>query len=430
MSSYTFHIGLATFFTHLTMKLLKTALLIFAALVAWTAFLFYGLTSGFILHGITSGDAPGDFITAAEEKLGQEYVGNMAMALLDDGEVVGTAYHSEGQPVTDTTAFLVASLSKWVTAWGVFKLVETGQLDLDKPVDSYLSRWQLPQGDFDNEEVTVRRLLSHTAGLVDSLGYAGFKPGETVQTIEASLTQPADAPWSDGSARVGVQPGERFIYSGASYTLVQLLIEEVSGQAFHEFMAEQVLMPLGMTHSTFDRAEAHSRTLAQSYDTDGSLAVYDQFTALAAASLYTTTADIARFMKANLGTNKVLSEASLDAMYTAHAFLGNTGIHALGPEIFARDGKGVFIHGHDGSGGPAINTAARINRQTGEGIIVFVTGNYNYASRIADFWIFWTTGIADFVVIQANKNWLLTLLFLGYTVIIAGGIMLSLRRRR
>jgi len=399
-------------------------------MLAWTAFLFYGTDSGFLLRGITSGDTADDFIAAAEEKLQQEFAGNMAMALLEDGEVVGASFHSEHQPVTDSTSFLVASLSKWVTAWGVFKLVENGKLDLDKPVDSYLTRWHLPESKFDNEEVTARRLLSHTAGLVDSLGYAGFKPDEKVQTLEASLTQPADAPWSNGAARVGVQPGERFIYSGASYTLLQLLIEEVSGQSFQEFMATEVLNPLGMNHSTFDRSEVQGRSLAEAYDTDGSISTFDTFTALAAASLYTTTADIARFMKANLGPNPVLSQESLDAMYTPHAFLGKTGIHALGPKIFARDGKGVFIHGHDGSGGPAINTAARINLQTGEGIIVFVTGNYNYASRMADYWIFWTTGIADFVVIQANKNWLLTLLLLGYTMIIAGGIMIRRRWRR
>lgn len=412
------------------MKTLKIALIIFAAMIAWTAFLFYGLTSGFLLRGITGGDTPEDFITAAEERLGQEYAGNMAMALIDNGEVVGTSFYSEDQPVTDSTAFLVASLSKWVTAWGVFKLVETGKLDLDKPVDSYLTRWQLPESGFNNEEVTVRRLLSHTAGLVDSLGYSGFKPGETVQSIEASLTLPADAPWSHGAARVGVKPGERFIYSGASYTLLQLLVEEVSGQAFQEFMASEVLVPLGMKHSTFDWAEAHDGTLAQSYDTDGNLAAYDQFTALAAASLFTTVGDIARFMQANLGPNPVLSQASLDAMYTPHAFLGDTGIHALGPKIFARNGKGVFIHGHDGSGGPAINTAARVNLQTGEGIIVFVTGNYNFASRMADYWIFWTTGIADYVVMQANRNRLLTLLLIGFGVILTGGVVLGRRWRR
>ncbi|MEM8488053.1 MAG: serine hydrolase domain-containing protein [Bacteroidota bacterium] len=410
------------------MTKLKTALLFFTALLTWTAFIIYGLTSGFLLRGITTDDSPAAFIAAAEEKLQEAYAGNMAMALLDDGEVVGTAYHSVAEEVTDSTAFLVASLSKWVTAWGVFKLVETGQLDLDAPVDSYLTRWQLPASNFDNDEVTARRLLSHTAGLVDSLGYAGFKPGEPAQTLEASLTAPADASWSDGAARVGIAPGDQFIYSGASYTLLQLLIEEISGQRFQDFMADQILEPLGMHHSTFDRDKAHSGDLAQPYKTDGTLNVYDQFTALAAASLYTTTGDIARFIQANLGSNPVLSEASLDAMYTAHAFIGDTGIHALGPEIFARDGKGTFIHGHDGSG-DALNTAARINRETGEGIVVFVTGNYNYASRMADYWIHWTTGIADFVVIMSNKNWLLTLLLAGYGVILVGGIVLARRKK-
>ena len=69
-------------------------------------------------------------------------------------------------------------------------LVEAGKLDLDAPVSTYLTRWSLPTSEFDNSGVTVRRLLSHTAGLTDGLGYGGFAPGQLVQPIEASLTQP------------------------------------------------------------------------------------------------------------------------------------------------------------------------------------------------------------------------------------------------
>ena len=67
------------------------------------------------------------------------------------------------------------------------KLVEQGQLDLDKPIDDYLTRWHLPESEFDNRKVTIRRLLSHSAGLVDDLGYNGFGPIETIQTLEESL---------------------------------------------------------------------------------------------------------------------------------------------------------------------------------------------------------------------------------------------------
>ena len=104
-------------------------------------------------------------------------------------------------------------MSKWVTAWGVLTLVEAGKLDLDKPVSTYLTRWKLPPGAFPNDGVTVRRLLSHMAGLTDGLGYAGFKPGVPLQRLEDSLTRAADAsPGADGAVRrldrrlLGAQP--------------------------------------------------------------------------------------------------------------------------------------------------------------------------------------------------------------------------------
>ncbi|MFT5827444.1 MAG: CubicO group peptidase (beta-lactamase class C family), partial [Urechidicola sp.] len=109
------------------------------------------------------------------------------------------------------------------------KLVEQGRVDLDQPIADYLARWHLPESDYDNSKVTVKRLLSHSSGLIDSLGYAGFLPDEQVQSIEESLTKAADGYYSDGVAIVGFEPGSEYLYSEAGYTLLQLLIEEVSG---------------------------------------------------------------------------------------------------------------------------------------------------------------------------------------------------------
>ncbi len=412
------------------MKKLKFIGLLLAALLTWTAFIVFGITNGFLLQTITKGDTVEDFIQGAQEKIAEEYVGNLALAIIENGEIAGTHFHSVDKPVDENTVFPMASISKWVTAWGIFTLIEKGLIDLDTPVDSYLTRWHLPESEFDNKEVTVRKLLSHTSGLVDDLGYAGFLPGEPVQTIEASLTQAADAPWSEGVARVGIEPGSQYMYSGAAYTLLQLLIEEVSGQSFQSYMTDAVFKPLQMNRSTFVWSDSLGWDLATFYDREGGIGPHKRFTALAAASLYTTTSDLALFLNANLYPNEVLSEESIALMYTPHAFVNTTtGIHALGPTIFARSGDGVFVHGHDGSGS-AINTAARINKGTGEGIIVFETGHPNLASSLADHWIFWTTGIADFVVITSNKNRLLTILLLGYAVILGGLVYWAVSSRK
>lgn len=409
------------------MKKLKYIALALLLMVAWTAFLVYGTSEGFILQPLTSGDTPQDFINEVENVVAEEYVGNMALMLIEDGEAVATYFHSEDTPVDENTVFHMASISKWVTSWAVFTLVQDGTLDLDAPVDSYLTRWHLPESEFDNSKVTIRTLLSHTSGLVDDLGYAGFAPGERVQTIEESLTQAADAPWSEGRAVVGLEPGSQYMYSGAAYTLLQLVIEEVSGQSFQDYMHDNIFVPLGMDRSTFVWTDSTTWDRATSFDTDGTAAPYRTFTALAAASLYTTLTDLKRFVDANLGPNPVLTPSTLDVMYTPHAFVNDNGIHALGPTIFARNDDGVVIFGHDGYGGPAKNTAARINRDTRDGIIVFETGHDNLASPIADHWIFWKTGIADFVVITANKSWLLTLLIAGFIFILIGVVVLSRR---
>jgi CubicO group peptidase (beta-lactamase class C family) len=101
-------------------------------------------------------------------------------------------------------------------------LVEQGRVDLDEPAARYLSRWRLPESEFDNDQVTVRRLLSHTAGLTDRLGYGGFGPGEPIQSLEDSLTQAADAMGgADGQVRVGEDPGAQWLYSGGGYALLQ-----------------------------------------------------------------------------------------------------------------------------------------------------------------------------------------------------------------
>ncbi|MEM6646788.1 MAG: serine hydrolase domain-containing protein [Bacteroidota bacterium] len=409
------------------MTKIKFFSVLITVLLCWTVFVGFGLVEGFLLRPLTSDDTPEGFIAAADDLVQDAFVGNMALVLLDDAEVIGQYFHSVDAPITDTTAFQVASISKWVTAWGVFALVERGALDLDAPVSTYLTRWQLPESDYDNDAVTIRRLLSHTAGFVDGLGYAGFPPGEPVQTVEASLTQASDAPWSEGQARVGLEPGTEYMYSGASYTLLQLLIEEASGQSFQDFMTETVFAPLQMQRSTFVWPDSAGWDLAPVYTDDVNTVPYDNFTALAAAGLYTTVADMARFVRANVEPNPVLAAETLELMYRPEAFRGSTGIHALGPAIFARSGDGVFIHGHDGSGN-SINTAARVNLDTGESIIVFETGHPYLASHIADHRGFWTTGLADYVVIQANKTWMLSLLIGGYVLIMIGGVVFWRRR--
>jgi CubicO group peptidase (beta-lactamase class C family) len=124
--------------------------------------------------------------------LEENMVPGAAVALIQNGEVVfakgyGHANVAQGETVTTRTGFNIGSISKTVAAWGVMHLVEQGKLKLDEPVATYLTRWQLTDTEFDAAGVTVRRLLSHTAGL--SLhGYPGFGPDDQLPAVEASLS--------------------------------------------------------------------------------------------------------------------------------------------------------------------------------------------------------------------------------------------------
>jgi len=151
---------------------------------------------------------------------------------------------------------------------------------------------------------------------------------------------------------------------------------------------------------------------------------------LAAASLFTCTADLSKFLNANVSNNKVLSRESITKMSTPETFINGMGIYGLGPHIYSQNDPNSNIIGHDGSGNNAINTAARIDLNSKDGIIILETGNYNIASSIADEWLFWKAGIADYVVMQRNKSYLLTLLGIGYVVILGLFVVVIWRRRR
>lgn len=412
------------------MRIFKYIAFIILAILIWTAFIGYGFIDGFLLRPITFKNTSEAFIEATKEKIDDEFVGNFAMTLIENGRISKDFFYSINQPVNENTIFPVASVSKWVTSFGVLKLVEQGKLDLDKPVDHYLTRWHLPESEFDNKKVTIRRLLSHSSGLVDELGYNGFAPDEIVQTIEESLTKASDSENSEGVAIVGYEPGSKYIYSGAGYTILQLLIEEISGQSFQDYMTQEVFEPLKMENSTFILSEKPDLQLAQIYKDDGKTRQFNKFTALAAASLFTSTADLSKFLVANISNNRVLSEETITKMSESETFINDIGVYGLGPHLYSQNDQNSKIVGHDGSGNNAINTAARIDLKSKNGIIILETGNYDMASSIADEWIFWKAGIGDYVVMQRNKPYLLTLLIIGYVIIISVSIFIIRKRNK
>jgi CubicO group peptidase (beta-lactamase class C family) len=407
------------------------------ALAAWTGVFIVGTLEGCWRQSLAPRGDTQAFLDAAASEIEALYRGNAALVLIDGGHVYGDHFASVGEPLDRNTLFQVASLSKWITAWGIMTLVEAGKLDLDEPVSTYLTRWKLPESAFDNNGVTVRRLLSHTAGLTDGLGYAGFEPGEPVQPIEDSLTLAADAsPDASGAVRVGIEPGSAFEYSGGGYTLLQLLVEEVSGQTFNDYMKSQVFDRVGMTRSTYVLNDDSITNVAEFYDVDGSAATHYRFTSLAATSLYSTAGDLTRFIQAHLTGPKgepagrgVLRPETLKEMRRPHASKWGTDIWGLGTMLYASNTTGDFIFGHDGNNEPAINTAARLDPGTGNGIIVLETGNPLLATNLAGEWTFWQTRNVDFLMLTIGAKKTLRVLIAGWIVITLGALAIGWRLR-
>ena len=406
------------------------------AMVLWAGLVLMGTLNGWDRKSLAPTGNANAFMESARQEIAAKHRGPVAFRLIENGKL-----HDEyfvGDSVDSETQFQVASLSKWISAWGVMTLVEAGKLDLDAPVATYLTRWTLPQSEFDNSKVTVRRLLSHMAGLTDGLGYAGFAPGAEVQSLAESLTRAADAsPGADGRVRVGFAPGTSWRYSGGGFTLLQLVIEETSGETFESYMQRVVFQPLGMNRSSFAVDPDKVSNVAPLYDAEGKEAVHRRFTALAAACFYTTASDMTRFIQAHLTGPSgepvgrgVLKADTLKLMRQPHASQMGADIWGLGTMLYVPDGAGEFIIGHDGKRQPAINTAVRLNPSNGDGIVVLQSGNQLLATTVAGEWVFWQTGTIDILMFALVARKMITIVFIGWGVIILMALLIGWRRSR
>ncbi len=302
-------------------------------------------------------------------------LGSAAVVLLKNGEIA--AAHGFGGTSVDRTRYQVASVSKAVTAWGVMRLVQEGKLKLDEPVIAHLRRWKFPGSDARRNKVTVRHLLTHTSGLDDGLGY-GFLPGQPVPRLEAALR--------DAIAR---EPGETFVYSGSGYAVLELLIEEVTNRTFADYMKEAVLLPLGMTGSSFDVNTLPPKDLATSYDAELRSAPRRRYAAKAPVALYATPADLARFARAFVKDNPALDRKTLDQMLKPQPA---TGAWGLGHTLFAPNRKGGYVVGHDGGTLPAWGAMVRVNPATGNGMVLVVSGGKGAVNQLGHDWVYWETG--------------------------------------
>lgn len=328
-----------------------------------------------------------------DEAAKNKRLGAAALVLVNNGEIVaehgfGIANAETGAPVkTDQTLFQLASVSKAVTAWGVLKLVEEGRIGLDEPVLSYLKRWRFPGSEAYRDRVTVRHLLSHTAGLNDGAAFGVILPGEKMPTLEESLARAA----GEKALKVVIEPGTGMVYGNGNYAVLQLLIEDVTDRPFADYMKETVLQPLGMTRSSFDLDAADvAADLASDFDAAISVQPRRRFTATGAVALYAAPRDLARFAQAFTRENPVLKPETMRLMLTPQA--GTGGTWGLGPTLFVDTGAGGHIVGHSGGSLPAWGAMLRVNPATGNAMILTVSGGSGALNQLPHDWVYWETG--------------------------------------
>ncbi len=315
-----------------------------------------------------------------EDRMQHYGVPGVAIAVVEDFEIAwikgyGVIDAEAGGAVTEETLFQAASISKPMTAVVALRLVEQGVLDLDEDVNVKLRSWKVPENEFTREQkVTIRRILNHTAGTTVS-GFRGYAEDEPVPTIIQVLD--GEEPSNSDSIRVDKVPGESFRYSGGGTTVLQLLIEDVTGRALSDLAEEMVFEPLGMAHSSFEKplpAGLEAKT-SKGHLTDGT--VITGYTFLQGGSsccgLWTTPADLARFgielSRTYRGeSDRILSRESASLMVSPSS-AGNVG---LGMFIEQRDGEIFFQHG---GGNVGFKCVLGMHREKGHGVAIMTNGD-------------------------------------------------------
>lgn len=318
---------------------------------------------------------------APTKKLADEmaamHVPGVSIAVIYDGKIEwarGFGVTSlGGSPVTPETLFQAASISKPVAALAVLRLVEAGKLSLDTDVNQYLKSWQLPGNAFtDKTKVTIRELLTHTAGLTVH-GFAGYAAGERVPTLIQVLN--GEKPANSAPIRVDTEPGTMWRYSGGGYEIAQQILIDVTGQPFPKLMHDTVLAPIGMTHSTYEQPLPTSRIgeIALPYQGNGKPIEGGPHTypEMAAAGLWTTPSDLARYaleIQQTLAgaSHKVISQTTVKMMLTPG--LNQWG---LGPELGGGTGLRYFSHGGANEG----YRCHLVAYFKGDGVVVMTNGD-------------------------------------------------------
>jgi CubicO group peptidase (beta-lactamase class C family) len=274
-----------------------------------------------------------------------------------------------------------------VTSLAALRMVESGSLDLDEDVNRRLTSWRVPESDLTREQkVTVRRILTHTAGTTDH-GFPGYEPGAEEPTLLQVLDgqKPADTP----PIRVSNTPGSRQSYSGGGFLILQQLMVDAAHEPFAMFVRQNVFDRLGLEECTYDPRSRHG-SIASGRDRDGE-AVPTRFgPELAVGGMWTTPSDLARIgiemaNSRNGRSNRILSRRMTQEMLRVQVNPQIPGAPA--GDFGTETGLGVFIGPPSDPGrfehsGVNVGFAARfLMWDSGRGIVIMIN-NWSFEGSV------------------------------------------------
>ena len=272
------------------------------------------------------------------DKLDENNITQASVAVIKNGEINWSKSYGDAD---QNTLFQCASIGKAIAAIAALQLVEKNYISLDEPVNNKLKRYKIEDNENTlKQQVTLRHLLSHTAGLTDGYGFLGYEPEEQIPTLIQILNNEKPAKGKKSLA-IKTIPGTVEKYSGAGYVIIQLLIEDLTGLSFDKYVEQNIFIPANMKNTTYSDTPDISLNLkvAEGRNKSGSLKgkKYNVYPEKAAAGPWTTARDLAlliiELQKAYEGTSDtLLSKQTAETMLSKQINHKGLGVNLKGFE--------------------------------------------------------------------------------------------------
>jgi CubicO group peptidase (beta-lactamase class C family) len=289
-----------------------------------------------------------------QQRMQQDEIPGLAIAVVDDQNVLwmeGFGYTDWDKkiPVTQDTLFSIQSISKSFTATAAMFAAQEGLVDLDAPITNYLPDFQVNSifEDHPEQKITLRMLLSHTAGFAHEAPYGGnfdFPP----YSFEKHIASISDT-W------LKFPVSRYYAYSNLGVDLAGYILQVQSGMPFIQYIQEKVFQPLGMDESTLDLNQIRADKTRAIGHTNSPIPQPVDFLIIPSGGVWTTADDMTRYLQFHINEGAVdgerlLQENLAETMYTPPNLAANFAHYALGIAVDTRNGSRHFQHGGGGFG--------------------------------------------------------------------------------